>query len=100
MTHPTSLCGRKRSTPIILSLPLSFGQQKMPIAEFSFAEYSCNVGITLLQGPYKDLKNYKAQEWNRIEIVVKGNVALCTCNGELLESALKLPDTGSLGLGS
>ena len=52
----------------------------------------------LVAGPYKDLKNYKAQEWNRIEIVVKGNVALCTCNGELLENALKLPATGSLGL--
>ena len=52
----------------------------------------------LVAGPYKDLKNYKAQEWNRIEIVVKGNVAHCTCNGELLEDALKLPSTGSLGL--
>jgi hypothetical protein len=30
--------------------------------------------------------------------VVKDNVAHCTCNGEVLEAALKLPETGSIGL--
>jgi len=52
----------------------------------------------LVAGPYKDLKKYKAQDWNQIEIVVKGNVARCTCNNEILEEALKLPATGPLGL--
>ena len=52
----------------------------------------------LVAGPYKDLKKYKAQEWNQIEVVVKGNVAHCTCNGEVLEEAFKLPDTGPIGL--
>ena len=45
----------------------------------------------LVAGPYKELKKYKPQEWNTIEVVVKDNVAHCTCNGELLEDALKLP---------
>lgn len=49
-------------------------------------------------GPYKDLKNYKPQDWNQIEVVVKNGVARCTCNGEVLESALKLPKTGPIGL--
>jgi len=49
-------------------------------------------------GPYKELKNYKAQDWNKIEVVVKDNVARCTCNGEVLEEALTLPVTGPLGL--
>jgi hypothetical protein len=49
-------------------------------------------------GPYKALKKYKPQDWNQIEVVVKDNVAHCTCNGEVLEAALKLPDTGPIGL--
>ena len=52
----------------------------------------------LVAGPYKDLKKYKPQDWNQIEVVVKGGVARCTCNGEVLEAALKLPETGPIGL--
>ena len=52
----------------------------------------------LVAGPYKELKKYKPQEWNEIVVVVKDNVAHCTCNGEVLEAALKLPATGPLGL--
>ncbi len=52
----------------------------------------------LVAGPYKQLKQYKAQDWNEIEITVKGNVAFCTCNGEVLEAAFKVPDTGRIGL--
>ena len=52
----------------------------------------------LVAGPYKTLKNYKPQDWNFIEVTVKDNVATCTCNGEVLEAALKLPATGPIGL--
>jgi len=52
----------------------------------------------LIAGPYKGLKKYNAQGWNQIEIVVKSNVARCSCNNEVLEEALKLPTTGPLGL--
>jgi len=52
----------------------------------------------LVAGPYKMLKQYKPQDWNVIEVTVKDNVAHCTCNGEVLEDALKLPDTGPIGL--
>ena len=52
----------------------------------------------LVAGPYKNLKKYKPQDWNQIEIVVKGRVAHCTCNGELLEEAFALPETGPIGL--
>jgi hypothetical protein len=48
--------------------------------------------------PYKQLKKYRPQDWNEIEVVVKDGVARCTCNGELLEEALKLPATGPIGL--
>src|SRR3954469_15680405 len=41
-------------------------------------------------GPYKELKKYKAQDWNEIIVTVKDNVAHCECNGEVLEDALKL----------
>ena len=52
----------------------------------------------LVAGPYKKLQKYKPQEWNEIVVVVKGQVAHCTCNGEVLEEALKLPETGGIGL--
>jgi len=52
----------------------------------------------LLAGPYKDLHNYKPQDWNELVIVVKGTKAHCTCNGELLESELQIPATGPIGL--
>ncbi len=51
-----------------------------------------------LAGPYKDLKDYKPQDWNEMVITVKDNVAHCTCNGEVLEAALQLPETGPIGL--
>ena len=31
-------------------------------------------------------------------MVVKGGVARCTCNGEVLEAGLKLPGTSPIGL--
>ncbi len=51
-----------------------------------------------LAGPYKMLKNYKAGDWNEMVVVVKGGVAHCTCNGEVLEEALKVPESGPIGL--
>jgi len=52
----------------------------------------------LVAGPYKELKSYKPQEWNEIVVIVKDGIAHCTCNGEVLEAALKLPATGPVGL--
>lgn len=52
----------------------------------------------LLAGPYKQLKNYKPQDWNEIVVTVKGGEAQATCNGEVLEAAMKLPATGPIGL--
>lgn len=49
-------------------------------------------------GPYKELKNYRPQDWNLIEVIVKGDVATCTCNGEPLDFPKKLPATGPIGL--
>jgi lysophospholipase L1-like esterase len=51
-----------------------------------------------LAGPYKDLKNYRPQDWNELEVTVKDGLAYCTCNGEVLEAALKVPPTGPIGL--
>jgi hypothetical protein len=52
----------------------------------------------LVAGPYKELKQYKPQEWNLMVVEVKDGVAHCTCNGEVLEAALALPATGPIGL--
>ena len=52
----------------------------------------------LVAGPYKKLKKYKAGDWNEIVVEVKGRVAHCTCNGEVLEAEFKLPPSGPIGL--
>ncbi|HWA10049.1 MAG TPA: DUF1080 domain-containing protein [Opitutaceae bacterium] len=40
---------------------------------------------------YKQLKSFKPQDWNAMEITVHDGSAFCTCNGEILETALKVP---------
>jgi lysophospholipase L1-like esterase len=52
----------------------------------------------LVAGPYKELKNYRPQDWNELVITVRGEVALCTCNGEVIEAAFKVPASGPIGL--
>ena len=52
----------------------------------------------LLAGPWKDLKNYKPQDWNEMVVTVKGGTAHCTCNGEVLNAAMKVPASGPIGL--
>jgi len=51
-----------------------------------------------IAGPYKDLKSYKAQDWNELVVTVEGGAARATCNGELLEAALAVPGSGPIGL--
>jgi lysophospholipase L1-like esterase len=52
----------------------------------------------LLAGPYKELKRYKPQDWNELEVTVTNGVARATNNGELVEGEMKLPATGPIGL--
>jgi lysophospholipase L1-like esterase len=52
----------------------------------------------LLAGPWKDLKNYKPQDWNEMVVTVKGGTAHCTCNDEVLNAAMKVPASGPIGL--
>lgn len=51
-----------------------------------------------LAGPYKELKNFKSGDWNELAVVVKDGIAHCTCNGEVIEEAMKVPATGPIGL--
>ncbi len=51
-----------------------------------------------IAGPYKDLKQYKPQDWNEVVVTVTNGIAHCTCNGEVLNAAMKVPSTGSIGL--
>lgn len=52
----------------------------------------------LLAGPYTNLAKYKPQDWNEMIVAVTNNVAYCTCNGEVLNAAMKVPETGPIGL--
>ncbi len=52
----------------------------------------------LIAGPYKALKNYRPQDWNEIVVTVQDGVARATCNGEVLEAEMKVPESGPIGL--
>ena len=49
---------------------------------------------------YKTFKFYKPEDWNAIEVTVTDGTAVCTCNGEVLETALRIPELGAIGLES
>lgn len=51
-----------------------------------------------LAGPYKNLKDYKEGDWNDLVVEIEGETARCTCNGEVIEEAFKVPATGRIGL--
>lgn len=51
-----------------------------------------------LAGPYKNLKQYKPQDWNQLEVTVQNGVARASCNGEPLEGEPKVPATGPIGV--
>ena len=51
-----------------------------------------------LAGPYKDLKSYREGDWNELVVTVKDGIAHCTCNGEVIEEAMKVPPKGPIGL--
>lgn len=51
-----------------------------------------------LAGPYKQLKNYRPQDWNEMEITVRDGIAHSLCNGEVLEAAMKVPPSGPIGV--
>jgi len=51
-----------------------------------------------LAGPYKNLKNYKPQDWDELVVTIKDNKAYCTVNGEVIEEAYELPEKGPIGL--
>ncbi len=45
----------------------------------------------------KHLKKFKNDDWNELDITVKGNEAVCLCNGEPI-GKLKVPAKGGIGL--
>lgn len=49
-------------------------------------------------GPYKTLTKFKANDWNELVVVVTGETARCTCNGEVIEEAFKVPSKGPIGI--
>ncbi len=51
-----------------------------------------------LAGPYKELKHFRSGDWNELEVTVTGDTARATCNGEVLEEAMKVPASGPIGL--
>jgi hypothetical protein len=50
-------------------------------------------------GPYKKVK-FHDNDWNELDITVKGNAALCKCNGEVIEKAFRVGAKGGIGLQS
>ena len=54
----------------------------------------------VIAGPFATLRGYRPLDWNEIVVTVKGGLAHCTCNGELLIDAMPVPPNGAIGLES
>ncbi|MBI5767383.1 MAG: DUF1080 domain-containing protein [Verrucomicrobia bacterium] len=54
----------------------------------------------LIAGPYYALKNYRPLDWNEMVITVRGGLAHCMCNGEVLVDAMPVPASGPIGFES
>lgn len=54
----------------------------------------------LIAGPFTRLHHYRPLDWNEIVVTVKGGLAHCTCNGEVIQDAMPIPATGAIGLES
>ncbi len=54
----------------------------------------------IIAGPFAMLKQYRPLDWNEIVVTVRGGLAHCTCNGEVLVDAMPIPPTGPIGLES
>jgi lysophospholipase L1-like esterase len=54
----------------------------------------------IIAGPFAALEHYRPLDWNEIVVTVRGRLAHCTCNGEVIVDAMPVPPTGSIGLES
>jgi lysophospholipase L1-like esterase len=54
----------------------------------------------LIAGPFATLTHYRPLDWNEIVVTVRGGLAHCTCNGEVLVDAMPVPANGGIGLES
>lgn len=53
-----------------------------------------------LTNVFKNIKNFKEDDWNEIDVTVKGTEATCQCNGESIGKPMKIPAKGTIGLQS
>jgi lysophospholipase L1-like esterase len=54
----------------------------------------------IIAGPFSTLRNYRPLDWNEIVVTVRGGLAHCVCNGEVLVDAMAVPLNGPIGLES
>jgi lysophospholipase L1-like esterase len=54
----------------------------------------------IIAGPFATLRHYQPLDWNEIDVTVRGGLAHCTCNGEVIVDAMPVPPSGSIGLES
>jgi len=54
----------------------------------------------IIAGPFAMLSHYRPMGWNEIVVTVRGGLAHCTCNGEVLVDAMPIPANGPIGLES
>lgn len=50
------------------------------------------------RGEQKHLTKFKNDDWNELDITVKGTEAICLCNGESISKPMKVPAKGGIGL--
>jgi lysophospholipase L1-like esterase len=54
----------------------------------------------IIAGPFSTLAHYQPLDWNEIIVTVRGGLAHCTCNGDVIVDAMPVPPSGAIGLES
>jgi len=54
----------------------------------------------IIAGPFSQLQHYRPLDWNEMTVTVKGGLAHCVCNDEVVLDAMPVPATGPIGLES
>ena len=86
--------------PLPANCVIRLEYRSLPIADSGVFVRGTQIQVRdfLTVGPYYDLLRHRPQDWNTLEITVKGPWVYVSSNGEAIEPSFRVPLTGALGL--
>ncbi len=86
--------------PLPANCVIRLEYRSLPIADSGVFVRGMQIQVRdfLTVGPYYDLLRHRPQDWNTLEITVKGPWVYVSSNGEAIEPSFRVPLTGALSL--